>query len=1287
MFPPPPRAPRVPETWLDVPSQRLYVLSIGLLCQAFKLLDFITYLATSWEVQTNYTKKWLLVDLLYILALVYLRIPRITFSKSVVALQILVIWLLNGIMFGGITLNLFGAPVEASSVSHLPATPVSYGMSYWLSLGLLSNGANGQKDDHLLGQHTIRMSPISTAQFNPSFQTFCLESPSASVFIPVLLNNTSPIGLAYTITPLGHVVGGEKSERIALSAKDLKSMEQAHMQLTTQTTKATNSVPEPSASGVVYEYDDDDDDTEEQESGTRPTLQKSQSMVYIRVSKPGTIQLERVRDISNVDARISPYPARLTVVHCPRVEFTYDPKADKGEDVRCLGKERDIDLPIDVKGVPPLSLRWYKTLNGRRESFLVEGIEGDRLADQDVPETRTTGIVQKEQNIGVHLSATLGALGSHVYVLEEVIDALGNTVRMDSLYPQHVDRTSWNQIQTETTRSLSVLGRPAVSFRSCGPNKPVPMKIGKSVPLTLSISDANSLDSPWEVDLIYTPEEAAKGFAPWKKSFVTEGEKRQLTIEADGPGIYSISNIHGKWCEGDVLTPETCTVFEQPMPTAEISWERIHECSGDIGVSSTIVLHGTPPFVLHYTTRKDKERPQEQQKTISNFRSEILLKPEKSGRYVYTFTHLSDANYKKTELKGENLSIEQVVHPLATASFVSTGSPAKNAKRKISSCEGSIVDVDVALSGSGPFNLELQVVGPQGSEIMKVLDIKTHQKTINVQIPKVVDRDGGNFEIDLVSVEDSNGCKKSLSVPGVSVSVRRVKPTARFYTQDGKRQVTVTAREPVNLPMRLTGEKPWTVTYRRLDGKGREKTAKIDSPNGSLRVAEDGVYEIVDVSDAQCAGTVIEPESKYVVEWIPRPYATLSTTTPAEYEPHNNSHILRGVCAGIDDHVELDLSGKPPFQIMYNIAKGNDMGSTELINRPVFNSIQPRTKFQLHTSSPGRMFYEVKQIGDVAYPLESHKDAVIPRSQRLLFEQPVFKRPSAMFRSRSRVGMCLGDAFILGPTSPSSLSEGSIMLSGSPPFTLTVSIKDLATSSVDQLDVEVHDPIWKINLPGYQFKSVGPHLVTIENVQDASGCTHETLDPLARSIWVDVSETASIMPSNGKTDYCVGEVSQFQLEGTPPWTIGYKINGKAHTQDAKVSPFSLVQQQPGEFVINSVSHQQKKCKAAVTDLRFAVHQLPSAQVGHGKRIIQDIHEGDQAEIVFTLIGEPPFTFTYQRSESTTKKGQRGRVLETHTVSRVNTHEYSIYSALEGTWTVVSIADKYCRYPPLQQEIQ
>ena len=71
----------------------------------------------------------------------------------------------------------------------------------------------------------------------------------------------------------------------------------------------------------------------------------------------------------------------------------------------------------------------------------------------------------------------------------------------------------------------------------------------------------------------------------------------------------------------------------------------------------------------------------------------------------------------------------------------------------------------------------------------------------------------------------------------------------------------------------------------------------------------------------------------------------------------------------------------------------------------------------------------------------------------------------------------------------------------------------------------------------------------------------------------------------------------------------YRINGKSYTQQAKSSPFSLALQKPGEFMITSVAHQQTMCKTAVTDLHYIIHPMPSVQVAHGRRVLQDIHEG------------------------------------------------------------------------------
>ena len=220
---------------------------------------------------------------------------------------------------------------------------------------------------------------------------------------------------------------------------------------------------------------------------------------------------------------------------------------------------------------------------------------------------------------------------------------------------------------------------------------------------------------------------------------------------------------------------------------------------------------------------------------------------------------------------------------------------------------------------------------------------------------------------------------------------------------------------------------------------------------------------------------------------------------------------------------------------MYNIAKNSETGSaTRLLDQPTFNSIQPRTRFQLHTSTSGRMYYEVKQIGDAAYPLAKHNTAVIPPAERLLFEQEVVTRPSARFKTNLRLPYCLYDHL-----TPKELgtSDGTIILEGAPPFILELSIKDLASSNVVRKAIEVFDRTWKIDLPSYIFRSIGPHLVTIESVEDSSHCDQETLDPLTRSIWIEVKEAAAIYPFDRRADVCVGDVSQFQLEGTPPWTI------------------------------------------------------------------------------------------------------------------------------------------------------
>ena len=74
------------------------------------------------------------------------------------------------------------------------------------------------------------------------------------------------------------------------------------------------------------------------------------------------------------------------------------------------------------------------------------------------------------------------------------------------------------------------------------------------------------------------PEEKdRKSPKPWAKTLTTPYGRSQLSLNANSPGEYSIVDVKGQYCPGDVLSPETCRVVLQPYPTAEITWRRIHE--------------------------------------------------------------------------------------------------------------------------------------------------------------------------------------------------------------------------------------------------------------------------------------------------------------------------------------------------------------------------------------------------------------------------------------------------------------------------------------------------------------------------------------------------------------------------------------------------------------------------------------------------------------------------------------------------------------------------------------
>ncbi|KIJ53452.1 hypothetical protein M422DRAFT_241697 [Sphaerobolus stellatus SS14] len=1232
--------PRISFTYVSAPVQRLYVLSFGALLQAIKARCFILrwlYPDYWWR----YLFTWLVTDAVFIIGMAELRIPRLHFNWKARVVQVFILSVVNVVLF---------KPYEFSAPWTWLRMPGSGTEISTRERAVYVDDVINQ-GGHLFGQHTVRLSPISTGKLNPLGKSFCLSHPNDEVLLPVVFNNTQPTHLMYSISPLGDDV---PKTLINLASRDLKQIEKAR---TDALLTLEHAEPEE-------EEDDEDDYYEYNElpkqrpllirsaANSEYGLEKTEVLQHIKVNKPGIVRLERALDQSNADVRLR--HTEVTVVYCPKVEFALEDNADEK---RCVGKEETLDLK--VFGVAPLTLKWHREVSGRRENFLVEGIEG----------INTIGTYKAEE-LRIPLSIHLDALGRHTYTLDALTDGVGNTL---DLTPLPLSARS------RTTQSLIVLRRSAMSFKGCGPGRPATLLIGKETPISVVANDADGEDGPWNITLKYQPPEEAKKYGSWERQFQTGQGKRDLTLMASAPGEYTIVDIQGQYCPGDILSPETCRVVEQPLPTASIEWKRIHECSGDTGVSASLILQGKPPYKVWYHTKRDGEAMRELHQTFQGSRGEITLQPERSGSYTYTFVRMSDANYDNVKLDGP--TINQIVHPLASADFVKSAHA--YGKQILHSCSGSLVDIDVELKGTPPWNLEVQILGPKGAQAVQVPNLNKPRETLRLPIPSVVDEEGGTFQVDLASVEDAYGCKRSLSVPGISVNVKRVKPTAKFYAQDGKRQTRILQGKQAHLPLRLTGDGPWKIKYRKADDPEEGVTrATLSSANDRLTVSEAGLYEIVEVNDAYCPGSVVQGESTYKVEWIPKPTVQIARSSVVEYVSSNGTFVRPGVCEGTEDHLDLIFYGIPPFQINYNIARETNNNGIKLLDQPSFSSIQSTAHFQLQTSTAGRVYYEITAIGDASYPVQKH--SVIPISGRLQFEQQVFARPTAYFKRSDRVSYCLHDDFVhRGDLS----TDGVVVMQGTPPFVLELSVKNLASSEIHKeiLETPLHE--WKLEIPQYVFRTVGPHLVTIDYIRDASNCPHADLDAVRRQLWVDVAESAVIVPFDRREDYCVGEALQFQLEGTPPWKVQYRFDGKLTSAQAPTSPFRRVADRPGVFSIESIAHEQDRCQNTVADLSFKIHNIPSAKVSHGKRVIQDIREGDQAEIRFDLIGEPPFTFTYQRTElaERARRGSTPKVLETHTVSGVMSREYSIYSAAEGTWTVSFIQDKYCRYPPVQAD--
>ncbi|GAA5892621.1 hypothetical protein JCM5296_006177 [Sporobolomyces johnsonii] len=1300
---PPPRAPRIPPDVVDPPTQRLYAVSAFLLVQSFKLAD-VLFPATQPPpllAQLSFNArlaKWAAIDCLALAAIAWLRIPRLDWGWKARWLARAALVSLDWLLFGSWTFS-----AASFLPSFIKALLVSYLSTAERSVRLSS--VVGKENLHLGGQYTVHILAVATAILNPLSASYCRHSPSpaksdAPTLIPLIFNNTVPSKLTYTLTSLDDP---SVSHQYTIPASSLvrPSRRYPHHQLESSANEDDDElalaaewslVPAASQSQQALRHRLPSSPSRDLRDPASPfDLSPSESLYYLPISAIGSVRLDSLLDTDGHPIKIRRKRApgktegfeEAKILRCPRAGF--DLEGGEREQHRCLiagGVAESWSLGLMVSGAAPLKVRWHSregdSEKGPRKDESLDGIVGSSSV-------RTN---KMDELIRVPMNVSLTNPGRTTYHLDGVVDSFGNEVSYSSSsasLAQHLLEG------TVDSRSVVVHRPPEVVFvGECGRGEDVQLLHGrkKKLQIQLSAIDQELVDHHQRqlvlhghgqkkkhealgtVELKFTPEGEGKG---WIREIEAMGLK--VEIEVDEPGTYEIVGVRSKWCGGAVLVPNACTLVLQPLPTLSTSFSPIVDvCGSELGLISTLHLTGTPPFVVHYTLTRlsgpGSPRSSRHTKRVLHSRDELRIEPG-PGEWEYRFTRIEDRNYRDVAVpaKGE-YARRQKVPEVAVAEW-------RNAERgkTVHSCEGETVQVEVELKGTAPWDLEYSVVGRPAQLIE---DITKSPHTIEVDIPKQIAQQGGQFSLSLETVKDGNGCKRPLTASDLVVEVRRTKPTARFHGAEGARSIVLREGDPAKIPLRLTGEGPWEITYLPPSRSGTSPSPlqfRADHPNVDINIrgALPGTYKLVSVRDRFCPGDVFETE--WEVRTLPRP--TLSLAEDAGSLVRNGSVVRRGVCENAADSVGVVFDGKAPFKATYTLTKGSHHGESRTHS---LQAIQPRADLTLFTASPGHHTYQFTGVGDSLYTTPDPAGLVPFKGGKpglVRLEQDVFALPSAIFSHGAKHGFCVHDDLA---------SRGSddliLHLEGQPPFEVELEVREDGHRSSKRFTVPtISSHTWPVSLP-YSLHDPTPHSISVRRIVDAHGC-ETLLEPSVSSkttAVIPVAETATIAPVLAQTDHCVGDFLDFVVMGAPPFTVKYEFEGKKHTVPLSGSKFQRLAAEPGTFKIISVGHGEDQCRSSQVNLVKHIHPIPSAKVSTGDAVVVDIREGDQTEIVFSFEGTPPFAFTYSRRAPQDRSKDR-KVLETHTVTGIEDKSYSIFTSQEGTYSVSYIADAFCSYPP------
>ncbi|KAL4919125.1 hypothetical protein BDW62DRAFT_49521 [Aspergillus aurantiobrunneus] len=1188
-------SPLIPSRIVDPPSQRLYIAAVYIALNAWR--GYEAWTASDDLDSTWLFLKWASIDGVFLFGLQALRIPWLEWAFPTTLALFLIHVAFNIFL-------MFRIPIPIG-VWLSGLVKLAYDRELSISGQSIKPGDIINNASLILGKQIVNILPEGAAVLNPELESLCLDFQKTIVDLPIRVNQTEPI----LIELLRLDFNSGDSEIISIPAKQLKQLKRRADKRHSQ----SSSVPHRD--------------------------------LFLPIRKTGIYRLQRVVDESKLEVRVRASDSIVT--SCPRalIKPSYTHK--------CRGELSN--LVLAVEGTPPLKIKYSRQVNDHDRGFSFQNIQPDhlrtpllghrslgRLFDARDPEIMWA----QSQVIEIPLNESLDIGGNWLYMIEEVHDGSGNIANYSMTF-EDADRQSakslaqWHQFSVHEIPRLSLSGCNDQHFLEVarGENTPLPVKFHHS-------DHGYGNDGPFS--LIYS-------FGVNGQAGVDDPARtvRQLSLKtADQkplikePGWYSLKYVSSQFCSGEIFEPSSCYLHNPPEPEVSVRSEKIYDkcANSPVGLLVDLDLTGSPPFRLKYAIETSKGVETKHQ-VIDGLRSQLDFTPLEAGHYRYRFLDIADSVYGPRPLENKVLALEQDVKPPASAHFIGT-------KEVRKACFGEPVSVDVAFLGEAPWTLQYELVH-NGRKTRHFLESEAATSTIVTE--KLVS--GGGYNLVLTSVKDRSKCKRNLNEI-LKIDARPKPPHVSFGQIEKSRKYSALQDSKVDIPIRLSGERPWTLQYKNVDADASVTTKTFWQENSFLAVSQEGRYELMGVTDSSCPGSVDEAGKVFEISWIPRPQITAVDDTPVGPD---GLLAKSDVCQGQGDSIELRLTGNPPYSIQCEQQRKVSRGSTSVRVRNLKTALHGLS-MELETSEPGDYTYRFKEVGDNLYNTD-------PRINQVVVTQRVNSLPSARFDAPGRIyGFCKED--------DSGEELIPLTMEGVPPFSLEISIKHFAKAKPEIVSIpNIKSNRHSLPIPRRHL-DLGQHVVSIHKVRDAQGCEKFYHTDLS-SVRVAVSDVPTIIPLESKSDYCVGERLSFSLSGHAPFEVFYTFNGVARKASSQSNHFRRIAEKPGLFTITAVSDGASgKCKAH-KDIVKTIHQMPSVRISNGQISIVDIHEGGEAELEFEFWGTPPFEFTYIRSTNA-RKGKKPEILDIkHDISYE--HKKMIKTSDEGTYEVVAIKDKYCSF--------